>query len=62
MRFRVICSLLVVLVCAGGYFALDRTQETAPGVSDDFTAVSQPVAPAAPSSPDDSAMKDLKVN
>jgi hypothetical protein len=62
--FRLICSLLVVLVCVGGYLAFNRDSGTAQAGSNDSADVSmsQPSAPAAPASPDDNAMKDLKVN
>jgi hypothetical protein len=58
MLFRLITSLLVVLVCVGGYFAFNRDSGSVQTGSD--TAQTQSAAPAASS--DDNAFKDLKVN
>lgn len=63
--YRLICSLLVVLVCVGGYLAFGRGQETAPATS--TQAVDPSTSPATPStgltpSSDDDSLKNLKVN
>jgi len=58
--FRLIASLLVVLVCGVGYLAFGHTSSGSSG-SSDASASQQQAAPAAPSQ-DDSQFKDLKVN
>ena len=57
--FRLIASLLVVLVCGLGYVVFGHSSEGSSGSSD--ASASQQAAPTAPSQ-DDSQFKDLKVN
>lgn len=58
--YRLICSLLVVLVCVGGYFAFNHDSGSAQQASD--AVQTQTAAPAASTSSDDNNFKDLKVN
>lgn len=60
MLYRVLGSLLVVLVCVGGYLAFDRTSQPVQDGSD--ASQTQTAAPAAAPSSDDNSLKDLKVN
>jgi hypothetical protein len=63
--YRLICSLLVVLVCVGGYLAFNRSSESSPAASTQATDLSgsqaTPSTGLTPSSDDDS-LKNLKVN
>lgn len=60
--YRLITSLLVVVVCVGGYLAFGRDSATAQAGSD--AVQTQSAAPAATPSSDDSnnEFKNLKVN